>query len=328
MNTFPTVFCAAFIFCMPAASLLASGKQDASGNNGQLIRFGELSIGVAEEKFVRAYPSAVRDRDQASKHGMMHIYYLMPSDTLDADRVRFIFRDQILIQIDHDYGKNRLKERGGWRTDYEALSDLFGHNGKVVPQGSSESKTTVSFTWKSDSTREAATLEVYPDQSSQVSFYLTRASGEGSHSSNAPVLAPQRQGKLASFGSRSEVIYQRDKSKTASLALTAPVDTLAKVIDYRTGKLAAMAWIRSKDQEIGKSQLWLGVPQGLYKVVYAQELRETADGEFFAGYYGKLGNPVEIRQGEAISMNLSIYDSEHSNMASSAKEFGSFRPNR
>jgi len=347
MNTLTSVFFVAFMLCMPAASMLAGEKQDAHAKSGySLINFGELSIGVAEEEFVRAYPNAERDRDQSTESGIMRVYYLVPPDSLDADRVSFIFVEEKLIQIDHNYGKERLEERGGWQTDYEALSDLFGHTGKSIPRSSPESKTKLAFIWNSKSTREAASLSVYPNKSSQVSFYLmhgnavndgslvngirrgTRTSSEGAHPSNEPAPSPQQQGKLVSFGNRSEVIYQRNKSEAPSLALTAPVDTLAKVIDYRTGRLAAMAWICSRDSERAKSQLWLGVPEGLYKVVYAQEIRETTAGEFFASYYGKLANPVEIRSSRPTSIKLSIYDAEYVNVKSSAKEFGSFRPTR
>lgn len=334
------------MLCVSAASVPVGEKQDTRANRGlSLIHFGEISIGAAEEEFVRAYPNAEQDRDQSTAYGMIHIYYLIPPDSLDADRVRFIFRDRKLIQIDHEYAKDRLERRGGWQSDYEALSDLFGCNGNAIPRTLHESKTKVAFIWESKSTREAATLEVYPDKSSQVSFYLTRgnatdsvtletsirgtrAGGDGAHSRSESAQPLRQQGKPVSFGQTSEAIYQRNKSETPSLGLTAPVDTLAKVIDYRTGRLAAMAWICSKDAERAKSHLWLGLPQGLYKVTYAQELRETAEGEFFAGYYGKLAHPLEIRSGQPTSVNLSIYDAEYSNVASSAKEFGSFRPIR
>ena len=87
----------------------------------------------------------------------------------------------------------------------------------------------------------------------------------------------------------------------------------------------AVAWIAADSPESG---LWIGVPRGLYKIVYAQQVHETADGEFYAGYYGKLRDPVEVRFDPLTSVDLSIKDTEYPNVKSSAKEFGSFRPPR
>jgi endonuclease YncB( thermonuclease family) len=132
-------------------------------------------------------------------------------------------------------------------------------------------------------------------------------------------------GKPVSFGRKSEVLYQRDKSASERLRLDAPEDTVVKVIDYRTGRVMVVAWIAKNSFE---SRLWVGVPDGLYKIVYAQQVHEAADGEFYAGYYGKLRDPVEVRYDPPTSVNISIHDTEYPNVKSSAKEFGSFRPPR
>jgi hypothetical protein len=144
-------------------------------------------------------------------------------------------------------------------------------------------------------------------------------------SSEPDKVATHDVGRPVSFGRKSEALYQRDKSASERLRLDAPEDTVVKVIDYRTGRVMVIAWIAKNSFE---SRLWVGVPDGLYKIVYAQQVHEAADGEFYAGYYGKLRDPVEIRYEPTTSVELSIHDTEYPNVKSSAKEFGSFRPPR
>ena len=134
-----------------------------------------------------------------------------------------------------------------------------------------------------------------------------------------------KQGRPVSFGQRSQVLYERFKDESIKLRLDASEDSVAKVVDYPTGRVVAVAWIAAVSPESG---LWIGVPRGLYKIVYAQQVHETADGEFYAGYYGKLRDPVEVRFDPLTSVDLSIKDTEYPNVKSSAKEFGSFRPPR
>jgi endonuclease YncB( thermonuclease family) len=144
-------------------------------------------------------------------------------------------------------------------------------------------------------------------------------------SSEPDKVATHDVGRPVSFGRKSEALYQRDKSASERLRLDAPEDTVVKVIDYRTGRVMVIAWIAKNGFE---SRLWVGVPDGLYKIVYAQQVHEAADGEFHAGYYGKLRDPVEVRYDPPTSVNISMHDTEYPNVASSAKEFGSFRPPR
>lgn len=327
-----------------------------------LVWFGEITIGTTETEFVRAHPRAKRGEDWSDGTQTLRTYVLNPPESLDADKVAFIFANGRLGQIDHSYSKNRLEQRGGWQKDYEALSALFGHAG--IPQSYPlVPKPKHMFGWKSEVTGEAASLEVYPDGSSQVTFCMWEDnSSEGitpdgspddasaadntfnakkeDHASS-PLRLPERVetsittetepvsantvGKPVSFGRKSEVLYQRDKSASARLRLDALEDTVVKVIDYRTGRVAVISWIAKNSPE---SRLWVGVPEGLYKIVYAQQVQETADGEFYAGYYGKLRDPVEVKYDPPTSVNISIIDTEYPNVASSAKEFGSFRPPR
>lgn len=140
-----------------------------------------------------------------------------------------------------------------------------------------------------------------------------------------PLRDDPKQGRPVSFGQRSQVLYERYKDESINLRLDATEDSVVKVVDYPTGRVVAVAWIAADSPE---SRLWVGVPRGLYKIVYAQQVHETADGEFYAGYYGKLRDPVEVRYDPPTSVDLSINDAEYPNAKSSAKEFGSFRPPR
>jgi endonuclease YncB( thermonuclease family) len=150
-----------------------------------------------------------------------------------------------------------------------------------------------------------------------------------------------KRGRLVSFGRSSEVLYQR-KSDGGSYPIyfNAPADTLAKVIDYKTGKLEALVWIVAAQKEEGPPRLGrpvadrlsararVRVPTGLYKIVYAQGVREAADGEFFATEYRKVDEPVQVRHDSFSDLTLSATNSSQAIVKSSAKEFGSFRPPR
>ena len=341
------------------ASVPTIALPDSSASSTPLTSFGSVTIGTTEKEFLRAYPRAERGEDGHDETRRLHLYFLTPPDSLDADKVTFIFAQDRLFQINHDYGKDRLKERGGWQTDYENLSQMFGAAGKPCAMHPLAPKTKHSFEWVSEKTGEAASLDVYPDGSSRMTFYMSfhRGSGEtgvedSANADSGPsptkddyakslLRLPDRVetlatteadhvpvnnvGKPVSFGRQSEVLYQRDKSASERLRLDAPEDTVVKAIDYRTGRVMVIAWITKDSPE---SRLWVAVPDGLYKIVYAQQVYETADGEFYAGYFGKLRDPVEVRYEPTTSVNVSINDTEYPNVASSAKEFGSFRPPR
>ena len=92
-----------------------------------LVRFGDLTLGTTEDEFRRHYPQAQRAEDWPTDIGTLRTYLLLPPDSIDADSVRFIFRNGRLIQMDHSFSKQRLDERGGENTDGEALSQLFGN---------------------------------------------------------------------------------------------------------------------------------------------------------------------------------------------------------
>ena len=135
-----------------------------------IVWFGDLTLGATEEKFRQHYPQARRDENWQSDTETLHTYSLLPPDSTDADRVRFIFRAGRLIQMDHDFGKKRLNERGGEDTDRESLSQLFGNEGEPHEPDPRGPKVKFARIWTSPATREAATLEVYPDGNAQVSF--------------------------------------------------------------------------------------------------------------------------------------------------------------
>jgi endonuclease YncB( thermonuclease family) len=137
-----------------------------------IVWFGDLTLGATEDDFRRNYPQAQRDEDWQSDIGTLPTYLLLPPDSMDADRVRFIFRNGRLLQMDHSFSKQRLDERGGENTDGEALSQLFGNEGE--PYGPHElellPKVKSGRMWRSSDTGEAATLEIYHDGSAQVGF--------------------------------------------------------------------------------------------------------------------------------------------------------------
>jgi endonuclease YncB( thermonuclease family) len=135
-------------------------------------------------------------------------------------------------------------------------------------------------------------------------------------------------GKPVSFGHKSEVLYQKSKDGNAGIDLRATVETLAKLINYKTGRLEAIVWVVPRhDTDVGYRST-LRVPGGLYKIVYAQGVRETAEGKFYAEYYGKLADPITVSLLDPARVTLSIHDTNYANVKSSAKEFGSFRPPR
>jgi endonuclease YncB( thermonuclease family) len=148
-----------------------------------LISFGSISLGATEQEFKRAYPRAERGKDSLNGSEAMHIYYLKPPDAEDADRVGFIFVENRLFQIDHEYGKKRLEERGGWQTDFEALSDMFGCRAESVePPAELAPKTKLIFSWKSSTTGEVASMDVYAEGGSQISFFKPMKDESGSQS--------------------------------------------------------------------------------------------------------------------------------------------------
>ena len=138
-----------------------------------LVRFGDLTLGTTEDEFRRHYPQAQRDEDWPTDIGTLRTYLLLPPDSIDADSVRFIFRDGRLIQMDHSFSKQRLDERGGERTDGEALSQMFGDAGEPYSPQELEllSRVKSGRKWRSSETGEAATLEIYHDGSAQVGFH-------------------------------------------------------------------------------------------------------------------------------------------------------------
>lgn len=134
----------------------------------------------------------------------------------------------------------------------------------------------------------------------------------------------QAQDKKVSFSSKSETLYQRnDSGGSSSLSMTSREDSLVKLIDYKTGRLVGMVWLRGNSRE----RFYFDVsPEAVLKVVYAQGLREMPDGKFAAAFYGKLADPVDVRMAEFVRIEISINSETHPNVVSSAEEFGSFRP--
>lgn len=137
-------------------------------------------------------------------------------------------------------------------------------------------------------------------------------------------LGREAQDKKVSFSSKSETLYQRnDSGGSSSLSLTSREDSLVKLIDYKTGRLVGMVWLRGNSRE----RFYFDIsPYAVLKVVYAQGLREMPDGKFAAAFYGKLADPVDVHMDEFVRIELSINSETHPNVVSSAEEFGSFRP--
>ena len=180
-----------------------------------LVRFGDLTLGTTEDEFRRHYPQAQRAEDWPTDIGTLRTYLLLPPDSIDADSVRFIFRNGRLIQMDHSFSKQRLDERGGENTDGEALSQLFGNEGE--PYGPHElellPKVKSGRMWRSSTTGEAATLEIYHDGSAQVGF--NRMDGE------KPEKAPEESERPTSGTGMPDIT---DLMPSMSDTLVAPVE--------------------------------------------------------------------------------------------------------
>lgn len=142
----------------------------------QLVSFGEeqtVHLGTSLNRFREIYPQAVRGENWSNEDTTLTTYLLKPPLSIDADEVRFFFDNNLLIQIDHKYSPKRSIERGGWQFDYDALSQLFNSSGQTVTTRESYApKVKYAFTWKSEPTGEAASLDVYPDGGSLVSFNI------------------------------------------------------------------------------------------------------------------------------------------------------------
>jgi endonuclease YncB( thermonuclease family) len=155
------------------ASVPTMALPDSSAPSTPLISFGSVTIGTTEEQFLREYPQAERGEDGHDEIQRLHLYFLTPPDSIDADKTTFIFAKNRLIQINHNYDKPRVEERGGWQTDYENLSEMFESAGKPQEAHPLGPKTKHAFFWESKTTSDAASLDVFPDGSSQVTFYTT-----------------------------------------------------------------------------------------------------------------------------------------------------------
>ncbi len=142
----------------------------------RLVSFGEkqtVQLGTTLNRFRDIFPQAVRGEDWRNEDTTLTTYVLKPPLSIDADEVRFFFKDNLLIQIDHKYLPKRSLERGGWQFDYDALSEMFGALGQpVAARETYAPKVKYVFTWKNEPTGEAASLDVYPDGSNLVSFNI------------------------------------------------------------------------------------------------------------------------------------------------------------
>lgn len=154
-----------------SASVPTMALPDNPASSTPLITFGSVTIGTTEEEFLREYPQSERGEDGHDETRRLHLYFLTPPDSIDADKTTFIFAKNRLIQINHNYGKPRVEERGGWQTDYEKLSEMFGSAGRPQDAHPLGPKTKHAFFWESETTSDAASLDVFPDGSTEVSFY-------------------------------------------------------------------------------------------------------------------------------------------------------------
>lgn len=179
------------------------------------------------------------------------------------------------------------------------------------------------------SASESKPTSARPKRTAFLDYVTETLQIEPSKLSDAPQPQPEsvvsRSDRLVSLGQRSEVIYQKAKENYDRICLTAPVDTLAKVTDYRTGKVEGLVWVVGDHP----TPAYLNVSAGLYKVVFAQGVMENADGEFYANRFGKLAEPIEVNYGYRLNrpvLNLCLVEGDPPILPASAKEFGSFRP--
>lgn len=138
-----------------------------------IVEFGEenpIRLGDFLQSFRKIFPGAVRGTDWADNERRLVVYTLSPPHSDGADEVRFIFEANRLVQIDHLFGPERVKERGGWQADYEGLSDLFGTKGIPTTEPSKDPMEKFCFSWTSHETNEGASLRVLQDGGIQVLF--------------------------------------------------------------------------------------------------------------------------------------------------------------
>ena len=140
----------------------------------RLVSFGEgqaVQLGTSLNHFREIFPQAVRGDNWENNDTVLATYTLKPPLSVDADQVRFFFHNNLLVQIDHRYSAKRAAERGGWQFDYDAFSQLFGSPGEPVKNHETYTpRVKYAFTWKGEQTGEGASLDVYLDGSSLVSF--------------------------------------------------------------------------------------------------------------------------------------------------------------
>lgn len=72
----------------------------------------------------------------------------------------------------------------------------------------------------------------------------------------------------------SELLYARKKAGTSRLVLTTPVDSLVKIIDLGTNRLAAMVWMAGDNRAFNV----LNLPESTYRILVIQGLSLRTDG--------------------------------------------------
>lgn len=141
--------------------------------NASLVGFGkdnEIRLGDSASRLKDFFPSATRETDWSDNERRLNIFSLSPPHSIDADKVRFIFENNKLVQIDHLFGDYRVKEQGGWEAYYEALSRLFGTNGITSEKKSLENHIKHIFNWESKTTNESASLRILKNGGIEVLF--------------------------------------------------------------------------------------------------------------------------------------------------------------
>lgn len=79
----------------------------ASASTKALITFGDISLGAAEEEFLRAHPLAKLVNEAPNPDEAVRTYRLLPPDSTDSDRLKFVFRDGKLTQINYEFDPPR-----------------------------------------------------------------------------------------------------------------------------------------------------------------------------------------------------------------------------
>lgn len=129
-------------------------------------------------------------------------------------------------------------------------------------------------------------------------------------------------GKRVTFGDSSRILYQEHRTGSCQVTLTSNLYSIAKVINDRNGRLEAVVWLVPPRSSWGETAVVLNLPDGVYQVLYAHEVRKDDQGQYHALAHGRRVKPLHLHGPLAELPEVGNDDL----IETSADIFGSFRP--